>query len=121
MSDKIGRIAIPSTTASAVFPLVTDFPHGRAQKRLVISHTFGSGNAKIEQRFYVGSPATRYTFRSARLNSSLRLALRNFWEARQGAAGAFFYDVPNEDQTFTRKTVCFENTPLTFEDLSDTI
>ena len=122
MSDTIGRITVPSTTASQVFPLVTDFPHGRAQKRLVITHTLGSGNAKIEQRFYVGSPATRYTFRSARLNATLRLALRNFWEARQGAAGAFFYDVPNEDgSTFTRKTVCFENQALTFEDLSDSI
>ena len=69
----------------------------------------------------MGSPATRYTFKSARLTAPLRLALRNFWEARQGAAGAFFYDVPNEDQTFTRKTVCFENTPLTFEELSDSI
>jgi hypothetical protein len=122
MSDTIGRITVPSTTASQVFPLVTDFPHGRAQKRLVITHTLGAGNAKIEQRFYVGSPATRYTFKSARLNAALRLALRNFWEARQGAAGAFFYDVPNEDgSTFTRKTVCFENQALTFEDLSDSI
>ncbi|MCX6627721.1 MAG: hypothetical protein NTW28_08845 [Candidatus Solibacter sp.] len=121
MSDTVGRITVQAATASQVFPLVTDFPHGRAQKRLVIAHQFGSANAKIEQRFYVGSPATRYTFKSARLIASLRLALRNFWEARQGAAGAFFYDAPNEDQTFTRKTVCFENTPLTFEELSDSI
>jgi hypothetical protein len=121
MSDTVGRIPVASTSASQVFPLVTEFPHGRAQKRLVITHEFGSANAKIEQRFYVGSPATRYTFKSTRLTASLRLTLRNFWEARQGAAGAFFYDVPNEDQTFTRKTVCFENQPLTFEELSDSI
>jgi hypothetical protein len=84
MSDTIGRIPVLATTASAVFPLVTDFPHGRARKRVTIAHTLGSANTKIEQRFYVGSPATRYTFRSARLTASLRLALRNFWEARQG-------------------------------------
>jgi hypothetical protein len=121
MSDTIGRITVPSVTASAVFPLRTEFPHGSARRRTVITHQFGSANAKIEQRFFVGDGATRYTFHRARLNNSDRVLLRNFWEARQGAAGAFFYDVPNPDQSFTRKTVCFENAPLSFEELSDTV
>ena len=29
--------------------------------------------------------------------------------------------MPNEDGSTTRKTVCFENQPLTFEDLSDSV
>ena len=122
MSDSIGRITVPGFTASAIFPLRTEFPHGRAQQRLVIAHQFGSAGAKIEQRFYVGSPATRYTFHRARLNNSDRVLLRNFWEARKGGEGAFLYDVPNEDgSTFTRKSVCFENSPLTFEELTDVV
>lgn len=119
MSDVLGRITIPSFTASAIFPLRTEFPHGRAQKRLVVVHQFGSANAKIEQRFYVGSPATRYTFHRARLNNSDRSALQTFWDARKGSEGPFLYDVPEENGTFTRKTVYFENTPLTLDDLSD--
>jgi len=119
MSDTIGRITVPSVTASAVFPLRTEFPHGCARKRSVIAHQFGSANAKMEQRFYVGDGATRYTFHRASLKNSDRLSLRSFWESQQGGAGAFFYDVPNPDQTFTRKTVCFENVPLSLQDLSD--
>ncbi|MEI9971046.1 MAG: hypothetical protein WDO73_02780 [Ignavibacteriota bacterium] len=125
IADTLGRIAVPRFTAVAIFPLRTEWPHGRAQQPLRIIHQFGSPltgavpNAKIEQRFYVGSSARRYTFQRPRLNNFDRAALAAFWEAQKGSQGAFFYDVPNEDGTFTRKTVYFENAPLTFEDLSD--
>lgn len=48
MSDTIGRVTVLSVTAVAVFPLRTEFPHGCARKRTVITHQFGSANAKIK-------------------------------------------------------------------------
>jgi hypothetical protein len=121
MSDQIGRITVPSVTASVTFPLVTQWPHGQAQKRTVVTHTFGAANAKVEQRFASGFGATRFLFQHATLKRSERNALRNFWDSMQGAAGAFFYSAPNEDNTFTTHTVCFENVPLSFEDLTGSI
>jgi hypothetical protein len=117
MSDVIGRITVPSIIASGTFPLVTRWPYGRALKRPVVVHTFGSANAKIEQRFFVGTPAERYTFQHPNLNHGDRIGLRNFWQATQGGVGAFTYAVPQEDGTTVNQTVCFENQPLTFEEL----
>jgi hypothetical protein len=117
MPDTIGRITIPSIVASAAFPLRTSFAHGRARKRSVITHTFGASDAKLEQRFFVGSAATRYDFVRPRLNKVEVDALKNFWDAQQGSFGAFLYDVPLEDQSFVTTTVCFENNPLTIEEL----
>jgi hypothetical protein len=39
----------------------------------------------------------------------------------KGSEGAFFYNVPQDDQTFVTITGYFENQPLTLEDLSDHI
>jgi hypothetical protein len=121
MSDVIGRITVPSIVPSGTFPLKTRFPYGIALKRPVVTHTFGSANAKIEQRFYLGTPAERYTFQDPQLARAGRSSLRNFWEARKGAEGAFTYAVPQPDQSFVNKTVYFENAPLTLQELSDAI
>ncbi len=121
MSDTIGRITITAPTPTLTFPLVTDFAHGKTRKRQVITHTFGSANAKIEQRYHYGDPAMRYLFHRQSLNNAARKALWQFWESVQGTNLPFFYAAPNEDGTTTTKTVCFENTPLSFEDLSNTL
>lgn len=117
MPDQIGRIVIPTVLPSGTFPLRTNFNHGRARKRSVITHTFGASDAKSEQRFYVGPAATRYTFTRPRLNNTDVAALKAFWEAAHGSFGAFTYSVPQADQAFVDTTVCFENTPLTLEEL----
>jgi len=85
----------------------------------VAVHQFGSGNAKIEQRFYLGNGARQFTFRKAAMRESEREALRDFWEEHQGPYGAFYYDAPNPDGTFTRYTCRFANEPLSWEMVSD--
>lgn len=54
MSDFVGSVAVPSLSPSVTFPLVTRWPYGIAQKPRVVTHQFGSANAKIEQRFLCG-------------------------------------------------------------------
>ena len=119
MSDVIGRITVPSVSPSLTFPLVTDYAHGEDWKRQVIVHTFGSANAKIEQRYHYGDPATRYQFHRASLGNAARKTLRDFFDSVKGTNLPFYYAAPNEDGSTTTKTVCFENAPLTFEDMTN--
>jgi len=119
MSDTIGRITVPSVTPAATFPLVTDYAHGKTRKRQVITHTLGSANAKIEQRYHYGDPAVRYQFHRQSLGNAARKQLRDFFDSVQGTNVPFYYAAPNEDGTTTTKTVCFDNAPLTVEDLTN--
>ena len=50
MPDTIGNITVPEIIASGTFPIVPEYPYGRASHPDVAIHQFGSGNAKIEQR-----------------------------------------------------------------------
>ena len=77
MSDQIGRIVLNNPTPTLTFPLKTDYGHGRTRKRQVITHTFGSANAKIEQRFHYGDPAVRYNFTRKALSNPER---KQLWE-----------------------------------------
>jgi hypothetical protein len=63
MSDQIGLINIPEIAVSGTFPIVADYPFGRSSHPDVAIHQFGSGNAKIEQRFLLGAGAKRFTVR----------------------------------------------------------
>lgn len=117
----IGRIEVPEPAVTATFPLRTDFGHGQARKRQEIVHLFGDTTGKVEHRFYIGPAARRYTFRRAGLKNSERKALAAFWEQMKGSEGAFFYDAPQEDQTFQTITAYFEHQPLTLDDLADHI
>ena len=45
MPDYIGNIQVPEIAPSGVFPIVSDYPHGRAWRPEVAIHQFGSGNA----------------------------------------------------------------------------
>src|SRR3989304_3045041 len=120
MPDFIGNIQVPEITPSGVFPIVSDYPHGRAHRPKVIVHPFGSANAKIEQRFLLGNGAKRFTVRKAYLRESDRITLRDFWENHYGPYGAFTYNAPNDDNNGTTAFTCrFANEPLSWEFLSD--
>jgi len=122
MPDYIGNIQVPEITPSGVFPLVPDYPYGRAQAPAVIIHQFGSGNTKIEQRFLLGTGAKRFTVRKARLREADRIALRDFWESKYGPHGAFTYNAPNDDGVGTTAYTCrFANEPLSWEMLADAV
>jgi hypothetical protein len=119
MADTIGRIAVPESASVATFPFVTDFLHGRAVARRVIAHAFG--DPRVEQRFFVGNPATRYTFLRRTLTNADRITLAQFWREAQGGVASFLYAVPLKDQTFATTRVRFENGPLALEDLAGAI
>ena len=120
MPDYIGNIAVPEIAPSGVLPLAPDYPHGRAQVREVVVHQFGSGNAKIEQRFLLGTGAKRFTIRKAWLRDADRIALRNFWESKYGPYGAFTYHAPSDDGAGTTAYTCrFANEPLSWEMVAD--
>ncbi len=122
MPDYIGNIPVPDIVPSGVFPILPDYPHGRAQAHEVVVHQFGSGNAKIEQRFLLGTGAKRFTIRKAWLHDPDRIALRNFWETKYGPYGAFTYNAPNEDGLGTTAYTCrFANEPLSWEMLTDAV
>lgn len=94
MPDCIGNIQVPEIVSAGTFPLVPDFPHGRAQSPRVVIHQFGSANSKVEQRFFLGNGAKRFTVDKAYLKESERVALRDFWEEHYGPYGAFTYNAP---------------------------
>lgn len=120
MSDTIGNITVPDFTDSGeTFPIVPDWGYGYAQDPHVVVHQFGSGNAKIEQRFYQGTSAKRFTVRRARLTAPERVALRDFYEDHTPYQ-SFTYNCPNDNGTGTTAyKVRFAEEPLSFQDLSD--
>ena len=120
MPDQIGNITVPEIAVSGTFPIVADYPFGRSSHSDVAIHQFGSGNAKIEQRFLLGAGAKRFTVRRAFLRDADRRALRDFWELKYGPYGAFTYNAPNDDGNGTTAYTCrFANEPLSWEMLAD--
>jgi hypothetical protein len=118
MSETIGRIELPDAiidTSTPYFPFVTEYPHGMAIARQVIAHSFG--DPRVEQRYFVGDPAARYTYVATALTNDDRATLVAFWQSIQGGVLPFIYGVPQEDQSFVETVVRFENGPLTLNDL----
>ncbi len=83
MAYTIGNISVPEIAASGAFPIVPEFPYGRANRPDVAIHQFGSGNAKIEQRFLLGTGARRFTVRRTWMNDTQRIALRTRLDTEQ--------------------------------------
>lgn len=122
MTEYLGNVTVPTFADSGeTFPIVPDWGYGYAQAPHVVIHQFGSGNAKIEQRFYLGTSAKRFTVRRARLTAPERVALRDFYEAHTPYQ-SFTYNCPNDNGTGTTAyKVRFAEEPLSFTDLSDYI
>src|ERR1035437_5396320 len=120
MSDSIGNIIVPEISASGTFPLIPDQGYGYSQPVEVYVHQFGSANAKIEQRFLVGSGTRRFSFRRGVLSTTDREALRDFWEGLGGPYGAFTYNAPSGDGARTGAVICrFENGSLGWQIIGD--
>jgi hypothetical protein len=57
MSDSIGRIAVPDLVDSGLtFPLKPDAGFGMTQDSQIVTHQFGSLDAKVEQRLLATLP-----------------------------------------------------------------
>lgn len=120
MPDLIGNVPVPEIAVSGIFPIVPEYPYGRASRPDVAIHQFGSGNAKIEQRFLLGTGARHFIVRRTWMNDTQRIALRNFWESKYGAYGAFTYNAPNDDGNGTTAYTCrFANEPLSWQMVAD--
>jgi hypothetical protein len=120
MPDILGTTTVPEITPSGTFPILAEYPFVQTVSPAVVTHQFGSANAKIEQRFYLGTGARRFVVRRT-MSRIEREALRDFWEAMSGPYGAFTFQVPNPDGTTTATTCRFENAPLTFDHLSNAV
>jgi len=120
MPDYIGNIPVPEITPSGTFPLTPDYPVEMRRDYEVAVHQFGSGNAKIEQRFLIGTGARRWIVHKRVVRDSERIALRNFWESKYGPYGAFTFNAPREDGSGTDPVIVrFANEPLTWEMVAD--
>lgn len=122
MPDSIGSITVPEIAPSGVFPILPEYPLAMSRDWQVAVHQFGSGNAKVEQRYLLGTGVRRWTVQRSRLRESERIALRDFWEARSGGYQPFTFNVPNDDGSGTTPvTVRFSEDPLSWEMLGAVI
>jgi hypothetical protein len=122
-AEYLGNVVIPEILPSGTFSIVSDYGYGRAHAPDVVIHQFGAANAKLEQRFLLGTGAKRFTVHRSNMRESDRVALRDFWENNYGPYGAFTYYPPNDDGTTgTTPFICrFANEPLSWEFLSDAV
>src|SRR4051812_36529178 len=114
----IGNISVPEIALSTIaFPIVPDFGYGRAHRPQIVEHRMGANSAdgKVSQRYYLGSGAKEFTVRRSALTIRDRQSLVDFWFTNRGAYGAFTYNAPNEDGTFTEHTCRFRDQALTLE------
>ena len=77
MPDILGSITVPENTPSGTFPILAEYPFVQTLDPAVVTHQFGSANAKIEQRFYLGTGARRFVVRRT-MSRTEREALRDF-------------------------------------------
>lgn len=121
MSDLIGNVAVPDPVViGTAFPIVSDFPHGRARRPKYYLHRFGSGNAKIEQVFLAGNGSVEFTIQRANLTDTEYASLRDFWEEAGGCEAQFAYHAPDDDGVSTTDYVCwFKDQSISFDRLVD--
>jgi hypothetical protein len=121
MPDLIGNIAVPEIAPGGSFPLIGDYGSSFQIPARIVEHVFGSANAKITQRFYLGDGAKRWRVVRQDLTQTERGLLRTHWESNSGGYGAFTYNAPNPDGSTTAYTVRYENEPLSFEMLEGAV
>jgi hypothetical protein len=118
MSDSIGRISVPTPTASGLtWPLTSDFPYATSRPYPTVTHRFGELVTKAQQVFQVGIGPQKFSFRRQTLSYANRAALLDFYESVQGSFQSFTYNAPNADRTTTPYSVIFEAQPLSLNEL----
>lgn len=120
MPDTLGRISVPSPTASGLtFPLVSDFGYGMTRDWSIIEHPFGSGATLQSQRFSSGSGLRRFFFVRSALSFSDRKVLIDFFNSVKGPLHSFIYNSPNPNSaTTTDYPVIFDTAPISIEHLA---
>lgn len=114
----IGRIPVPEIVPSELFfPLKPDLRSGVSIEPEVKTFQFGSGNAKIEQRFVLGNGTRKFSVRRAVMSNIELGQLADFWELNHGAVGAFKFAAP-DGNTYT---VRFADPKISWEYLTDCV
>lgn len=114
MADTLGKIPVPEPPIiSATFPLNPPFGTNVNLPSRMAVHTFYTGDAKTEQRFYLGPGAREWKW-TQEADETERTAVRDFWEQLQGSYALFTFNAPNPDGTTTATTVRFATEPLVF-------
>lgn len=117
MPDQIGNINVPSVSPSGTFPLDVPFGFSTVVEPKIVTHQFGAGNTKREQRFYLGDGARRFQidgeFTLAELES-----LRDFYELRKGSYQPFTFNLPLESGGTSAVTVRFDSEPIAWQKAS---
>lgn len=108
---------------TSVFPIKPQYGWQTVTSPKIVTHTFGEGDAKVEQRYYMGPGAQKFVVNLTPMSPSRRASLISFWNTLGGPTNAFFYDNPNPDNTTTtRYTVIFDpSKALTWTQASDLI
>lgn len=118
MSDSIGRVTVPTPTASGLtFPLVPDMGYGTTRQFPVVTHRFGELATKAQQTFAVGIGPRRFAFRRQHLSNVDRKRLTDFYESVQGSYQSFTYNAPQADKSTTPTSVIFDTQPLSIQEL----
>jgi hypothetical protein len=119
----LGPLVVPAVTTSGTFPLKLDYGWSQVHPPQIVVHTFDSGDRKIEQRFWLGDGATRYTVGSKDLTNRDVDNLKAFFDQVQGPYGQFFFQKPRGafGQTTEQVACRFQDGGMTFDRLSDEI
>ena len=119
MSFMLGTVTVPSVAVGTIaFPIQSDPGSGYAVNPKVQVHRFGSGSARVEQRFLVGNGTVNFSVVRAKMPETERRALDAFFVSNQGIGGIFPYDAPNPDGTTTRYNCYFRDQKLTIQRLN---
>src|SRR3954469_23863178 len=111
MSYTIGCVVVDDSqdTPNLVFPIKSQFGWTSVSEHQVVTHQFGNGDGKIEQRFYQGPGKVAFTVNLQAMSPSRRKALADFWNDLGGPQQVFWYDVPSPNgQTTTRYRAIFD-------------
>lgn len=112
----IGNIPIPTPTLGSPFPITPDYPHSIRQDYSIATHTFGSSNRKISQRYLLGTGSRLFTITRQHISTADRNSLRDHWETNKGPTHQFLYAFPDTDQAATTNVlVRYESEPLVWD------
>lgn len=116
MPDTFGVVTIPDPVLGDPFPIAVGYGLTERVEQNIVEHRFGSGDAKVTQRFLVGPIRRRWSI-SRELRNADRAALEAWWRTLLGPATPFEIDIPAAacDGEATTRTARFAEPELAME------
>lgn len=102
--EYLGPMPIPEPAPSGLWPLPVDYGMVRLIEPRVVVHQFGTGDAKREQRFYVGDGQRRIRLELAALSAARKQAIVDFAGIAQditAAADTASFTLGNADRVLS--------------------